>query len=87
MNITLDSSNPAGGTTCKVGQPCKTGQSHQAGRPGSAHGGSERGGTSPVLNLRQRAAVGLTVMPDSDFRLLCDDTGISAAAHFDDKRD
>jgi hypothetical protein len=36
--------------------------------------------------LRQRIADRLIVMSDAEFRNLCDDTGITAAAFFDRKR-
>ncbi len=81
MNITLDSSNPADGATCKVGQPCQTG------RLGQPSGQSRsQSGTSAVLSLRQRTVDGLNVPPESQFLALCDETGITAAAHFDGKR-
>jgi hypothetical protein len=45
--------------------------------------GTKTGGNT---GSRQRVCDSLVVMPESEFRSLCDDTGITTAAYFDRTR-
>lgn len=83
MKINLDSSNPAADSTgTKTGANSDDMGDNSGYKPGCSPG--HKPGRSS--SSRQHVCDSLVVMPDSEFRSLCEDTGITAAAFFDRTR-
>lgn len=83
MKINLDSSNPAADNAGHSSGDMGDNSGYKPGCAPRHTAGTKTGGNT---GSRQRVCDSLVVMPESEFRSLCDDTGITAAAYFDRTR-